>query len=115
MPSPRDEVSTENVARDAKVPEATVRKTRSFTSAEVSSICAAACGDRLEAAWLIQLGLGIRPGELLALSWMDVVGSELHIGHSQRREGGRLDPSGKPEDEGIDASPGDAGWPSECY
>ena len=85
---------TENVARDAKVPEATVRKTRSFTSAEVSSICAAACGDRLEAAWLIQLGLGIRPGELLALSWMDVVGSELHIGHSQRREGGRLIPRG---------------------
>jgi integrase len=85
---------TENVARDAKVPEATVRKTRSFTSAEVSSIRIAAHGDRLEAAWLIQLGLGIRPGELLALAWMDVVGSDLHIGHSQRREGGKLIPRG---------------------
>ena len=85
---------TENVARDAKVPEATVRRTRSFTSTEVSSIARQPVGIDWEAAWLIQLGLGIRPGELLALSWRDVVGSELHIGHSQRREGGKLIPRG---------------------
>jgi hypothetical protein len=57
----------ENVAREAKIPEASERKTRAFTNSEVESICTAAQGDRLEAAWLIQLGLGLRPGELLRL------------------------------------------------
>jgi len=82
----------ENVAREAKIPEASERKTRAFTKSEVESIRKAAHGDRLEAAWLIQLGLGLRPGELLALAWEDVVGSDLHVRHSQRREGGKLLP-----------------------
>ena len=82
----------ENVAREAKIPEASERKTRAFTKSEVESIRMAAHGDRLEAAWLIQLGLGLRPGELLALAWEDVVGSDLHVRHSQRREGGELLP-----------------------
>ncbi len=85
---------SENVARDAKVPDASERKTRAFTRNEVESIRIAAHGDRLEAAWLIQLGLGLRPGELLALGWVDVVGDDLHVRHSQRREGGRLIPRG---------------------
>jgi integrase len=85
----------ENVARDAKVPEAPERETRSFTGTEVDAIRIALKGDRLEAAWLIELALGLRPGELLALSWEDVVGSELHIRHSQRREGGKLQPRGR--------------------
>lgn len=80
----------DNVAREAKIPEASERKTRAFTKSEVVSIRMAAQGDRLEAAWLIQLGLGLRPGELLALAWEDFVGSDLHVRHSQRREGGRL-------------------------
>ncbi len=84
----------ENVAREAKIPDAPERKTRSFTKSEVESIRMAAHGDRLEAAWLIQLGLGLRPGELLALAWEDVVGNDLHVRHSQRREGGRLIPRG---------------------
>ena len=83
---------SENVAREAKIPEAPERKTRAFTNSEVEAIRAAAHGDRLEAAWLIQLGLGLRPGELLALSWEDVEGSDLHVRHSQRREGGILLP-----------------------
>jgi integrase len=82
----------ENVAREAKIPEASERKTRAFTKSEVESIRIAARGDQLEAAWLIQLGLGLRPGELLALAWDDVVGSDLHVRHSQRREGGKLLP-----------------------
>ncbi len=82
----------ENVAREAKIPEASERKTRAFTKSEVDSIRMSAHGDRLEAAWLIQLGLGLRPGELLALAWEDVVGSDLHVRHSQRREGGKLLP-----------------------
>lgn len=84
----------ENVAIGAKIPEASERKTRAFTKSEVESIRTAAHGDRLEAAWLIQLGLGLRPGELLALAWEDVVGNDLHVRHSQRREGGRLIPRG---------------------
>lgn len=80
----------ENVAREAKIPEASERKTRAFTKNEVESIRIAAHRDRLEAAWLIQLGLGLRPGELLALAWEDVVGNDLHVRHSQRREGGKL-------------------------
>lgn len=83
---------SENVAREAKIPEASERKTRAFTKGEVESIRMAAHGDRLEAAWLIQLGLGLRPGELLALAWEDVVGSDLQVRHSQRREGGKLLP-----------------------
>lgn len=86
---------TENVARDAKVPEAVKRETRSFTGAEVEAIRMALVGDRLEAAWLIQLSLGLRPGELLALSWADIVGKDLHVRHSQRREGGKLEPRGR--------------------
>jgi integrase len=82
----------ENVAREAKIPEASERKTRAFTKSEVESIRMGAHDDRLEAAWLIQLGLGLRPGELLALAWEDVVGSDLHVRHSQRREGGKLLP-----------------------
>ena len=85
----------ENVARDAKVPEAPERETRSFTSLEVDAIRIALKGDRLEAAWLIELGLGLRPGELLALSWEDAIGNDLHIRHSQRREGGKLQPRGR--------------------
>jgi len=41
---------------------------------------------------LIQLGLGLRPGEVLALAWSDVQGDLLHVRHSQRREGGKLHP-----------------------
>ena len=82
----------ENVAREAKIPAASERKTRAFTKGEVESIRKAAHDDRLEAAWLIQLGLGLRPGELLALAGEDVVGSDLHVRHSQRREGGKLLP-----------------------
>ncbi len=82
----------ENVARHAKVPNAPERSTRSFSRDEVNAFVAAAAGDRLEAAWLIGLGLGLRPGELLALSWDDVRGTDLHIRHSQRREGGELLP-----------------------
>jgi len=83
---------SENVAREAKVPEAAERKTRAFTKDEVEAIRVAAKDDRLEAAWLIQLGLGLRPGELLALAWADVEGDDLHVRHSQRREGGKLYP-----------------------
>lgn len=82
----------DNVAREAKIPEAPERKTRAFTKGEVESIRIAAHGDRLEAAWLIQLGLGLRPGELLAVAWEDIDGSDLHVRHSQRREGGKLLP-----------------------
>lgn len=82
----------ENVARNAKVPDAYERKTRSFTGPEVEAIQYAAKGDRLEAAWLLQLGLGLRPGELLALAWSDIDGSDVHIRHGQRREGGKLLP-----------------------
>ncbi len=51
---------------------------------------------------MIQLGLGLRPGELLALAWEDVQGSDLHVRHSQRREGGQLLPRDRMKTEGSD-------------
>jgi integrase len=83
---------TENAALDSKVPEAAERKSRTLTNSEITAIREAAKGDRLEAAWLIQVALGLRPGETLALAWDDVDGDLLHVSHSQRREGGKLYP-----------------------
>jgi integrase len=89
----------ENVARDAKIPNAETRETRSLTGPEIKRFLAAATGDRYEAAFLVQLALGLRIGEVLALTRDDVDGDHLHVRHSQRREGGELIARGAPKSE----------------
>jgi integrase len=81
---------SENVASDAKIPDASETKRRAFTPTELAALLDAIAGDRLEAAWLIQLGLGLRPGEVRALAWSDIEGDRLHVRHGQVREGGHI-------------------------
>jgi integrase len=85
---------TENVAKDAKVPNASVRTSRALTTAEIKRFLVAAKGNRYENSFIVQIGLGLRMGEALALSWEDVDGDRLHVRHSQKREDGKLVPRG---------------------
>jgi integrase len=84
----------ENVARSGKIPDAATRSTRSLTGPEIKRFLAAAKGDRYQGAFLVQLALGLRIGEVLALTRDDVDGDKLYVRHSQRREGGALIPRG---------------------
>lgn len=62
-----------NVASIALLPE--VRSTQervSLTAEQARMMHKAAHGDRLEALWLLALTRGLRPGELLGLTWADV-------------------------------------------
>lgn len=81
---------TENVARAAKIPKALTRASRALSTAEIKAFRAAAQGNRLECAFLIQLALGLRLGEVLALSWEDIDGAMMHVRHSQHRHGDTL-------------------------
>ena len=81
-----------NVARDASVPDAAERERRSLTPEELTEILAACDKDRLGAAWLVQFSLGLRPSEVRALAWSDIEADRLSIKFAQRREGGVLYP-----------------------
>jgi integrase len=63
-----------NVAPLAVLPgdSATVQRRRSMTVDQARAVLAAAQGDRLEALWTVALLRGLRPGELLGLTWADV-------------------------------------------
>lgn len=80
----------ENVAKAAKIPKAATRPTRALSTDEIKAFRKSAQGDRLECAFLIQLALGLRLGEVLALSWGDIDGDMIHVRHSQHRHGNIL-------------------------
>lgn len=61
-----------NVAALVQPPSVGKPKTESLSLADLTLIEAAASGDRLEARWLIALGLGLRPGEATALEWRHI-------------------------------------------
>jgi integrase len=94
---------SENVARKAKLPKTSEDNTKVpdyFTTEEAKRFLAAAKGDRLYAAWVLQLHHGLRGGEVLALAWSDLDTSKrdkpvIHIQHGQQRVGGRLIARGK--------------------
>ena len=68
----QDGLVTRNVAAIAdgvKVPQ---REGRTMTQAQAQAFLAHVHGHRLGAAWVTQLGLGLRRGELLGLSWADL-------------------------------------------
>ena len=100
---------TTNPAREAKAPQATKPEDdadqRWFEDGEVQQFFKAvheverkqadtATPLQLAAAWAIQYHLGLRPGEVRALSWSDLDLSAdaptLYVGHSQKRIGGKL-------------------------
>jgi integrase len=91
---------SENVARKAKLPKANEDNTKIpiyFSTDEAKQFLVAAQGDRLYAAWVLQLHHGLRPGETRALSWSDIDTENriLHVLHGQQRVVGKLIPRGK--------------------
>ena len=80
-----------NVAALATIPHTTPREPRkSLTAAQARDLLRAARGERLEAAIVTQLLLGLRPGELLGLQWSDLHGDVLHVQRSVKMEDGKL-------------------------
>jgi integrase len=81
-----------NVAQLVDLPRAPRREGRSLTVEQAKDLLAAAKGERLEAAVICGLMLGLRPGELLGLSWADVdmKGRCLTVRRSLKREGRTL-------------------------
>jgi integrase len=61
-----------NVATLVDVPAGPMKKSRSLTVEQAARLLAAAEGDRLAALYKTGLMLGLRPGELLGLFWIDV-------------------------------------------
>lgn len=94
----RDMVSR-NAARLSIVPPAPTRESRSLTVSQARSLLSAARGDRLEAAWVTMLLLGLRPGEVFALYWQDVdlEAGVLHVRRAITRAGGNTFTIGEPK------------------
>lgn len=88
----RRDLVTRNAARLAVIPPAPKRESWSLTLDEARALLGAAGGDRLEAAWVVMLLCGLRPGEVLGLRWSDVdlAARRLTVSHALRREPGRL-------------------------
>jgi integrase len=61
-----------NVARLAEPPRVPRREVRPFNPAQARQFLDVIRGDRYEALYLVALGVGLRQGELLGLSWDDV-------------------------------------------
>jgi integrase len=88
----RRDLVLRNAARLAVLPPGAKRESRSLTADEARALLAAAHGERLEAAWVVMLCLGLRPGEVLGLAWpyVDLDAARLTVAQAQRREPGRL-------------------------
>jgi integrase len=97
----RDHVAR-NVAELAQMPAAPKKVSRSLTVEQAKALLDAASGDRLEAAYVTMLMLGLRPGEALGLRWEDIdlkegvvrVRQALRRGHDSRLELGALKTAG---------------------
>jgi integrase len=82
-----------NVAKLAEPPRLPRREVQPFTPEEARSFLAAIHGDRLEGLYLVAIGIGLRQGEILGLSWADVdlAESTLTVRHALQRVAGRLE------------------------
>jgi integrase len=78
-----------NVAQLVDLPPAPHREGRSLTAEQARKLLESAKGERLDAAIVCGLMLGLRPGELLGLSWADVDLNQgrLTVRRSLKREG----------------------------
>ena len=88
----RRDLVLRNAARLAVLPPGAKRESRSLTADQARALLAAADGERLEGAWVVMLCLGLRPGEVLGLTWkyVDLDVGRLTVAQAQRREPGRL-------------------------
>ena len=78
-----------NVASLADMPTCRPKKDRrTLQPHQWSTLRHAAAGDRLEAAWLAGMMLGLRPGEITGLLWenIDLAAGVLHVRTSLKRE-----------------------------
>src|ERR1035437_9282973 len=75
----RTDLVTRNVARLARPPRIPHRRVSPLSVEQARRLIAAITGDRLEALYLVALGVGLRQGEILGLRWSDV---DLEIGRS---------------------------------
>jgi len=81
-----------NVARLARPPRIPHRPVSPLTVEQARIFLAAIRGDRLEALYLVALGIGLRQGEILGLRWPDVDldGGTLTVRHALARIEGEL-------------------------
>jgi integrase len=88
----RDGLVSRNVASLVPTPRADRVLGRSLTRDQAARLLITIKGDPLEAAYVLMLMTGLRPGETLALSWADIDldTSLLRVRRSLRREAGRL-------------------------
>ena len=88
----RTDLVSRNVARLARPPRIPRRRVSPLTVEEVRTFLAAITGDRLEALYLVALGVGLRQGEILGLRWSDVdlVAGTLTVRHALARIEGHL-------------------------
>lgn len=68
----KERLVNHNPAEAVTLPPLRYREIRPLSAEDVARFLAAARGDRLYAAFLLDLGTGLRRGELLALKWQDV-------------------------------------------
>jgi integrase len=83
---------TRNAARLAEPPRVPRREVSPLSPDQAREFLDAIHGDRLEALYLVALGVGLRQGEILGLAWSDVgfVSSTLAVRHALQRVDGRL-------------------------
>jgi integrase len=88
----REEITTRNVAMLVHTPTVASHIGRALSLPETRRILLAAAGDRLEAAFVLAVHLGLRQAELLGLRWVDVdlAAGRLEVVHSLQRVDGRL-------------------------
>jgi integrase len=81
-----------NVAALVDVPNGPVRRSRSLSIEQARALLKAADGERLEALYKVALMLGLRPGELLGLTWSDIDLEQrlLRVTRTLKRERGEL-------------------------
>lgn len=84
----RRDLVMRNAARLSVLPAAPKRESRSLTLDEARRLLNAARGDRLEAAWVTTLLLGLRSGEIRGLTWsaVDLDGRRLTVSQAVKRE-----------------------------
>jgi integrase len=82
-----------NVAKLAEPPRVPRREVQPFTPDEARSFLVAIHDDRLEGLYLVAIGIGLRQGEILGLSWADVdlAASTIIVRHALQRVAGRLE------------------------
>jgi integrase len=86
-----------NVAKAVNVPDGPTKVNRAMDDEQLAAFMDVARSERLAAAWIIGVELGLRPGEVRGLAWSDIDfdAGTLTVRHAQRREEGRLIPRGR--------------------